>query len=65
MGILPCWEHYKREWWAYPLDVLTLGGYRLYQTHQFSNCLSNTKPEDYRKLLEIVGLKEGQEGRKV
>jgi hypothetical protein len=59
----PCSHLLKREWWAYPLDILTMGGYRLHKTHEYTNCLFNTKQEDYERV--IAGRKEGTEGRKV
>jgi hypothetical protein len=58
---LPCSHLLKREWWAYPLNVLTMGGYRLHKTLEYSVCLSNTKREDYERLIE--GLKSGRVGR--
>jgi hypothetical protein len=60
---LPCSHLLKREWWAYPLDVLTMGGYRLHKTLEYSVCLSNTKREDYERLM--TGLNKGIVGRKV
>lgn len=59
----PCKSLLKREWWAYPLDILTMGGYTLHKTLEYSACLSNTKQEDYERL--IGGLKTGHVGRKV
>jgi len=63
MDKLPCSEFLERKWWAYPLDILSMGGYRVYQTLQYSSCVSKTTSKDYERL--IAGLKEGTEGRNV
>ena len=60
---MPCSHLLKRAWWAYPLDILTMGGYRLHQTFEYSKCLSNTTKEDYERL--IGGLNRGIVGRQV
>jgi hypothetical protein len=59
----PCQNLLKREWWAYPLDILTMGGYRLHKTFEYSECLLKTTPADYERV--IVGRNNGIVGRKV
>jgi hypothetical protein len=54
----PCIHTLKRKWWGLPLDVITMGGYRVYQTHSYSVCLSKVSDEEYRTYI-VSKLKTG------
>ena len=48
---LPCIQTLERKWWGLPLDIVTMGGYRVYQTMKYTTCLSKVTDEEYRKYI--------------
>jgi len=51
MADIPCIQTLQRKWWGFPLDVITMGGYRVYQTNQYTVCLSKVTDEEYRNYI--------------
>lgn len=49
--MMPC-KLMERGWAGYVLDVITMGGFTVYRTSEYSKCVQNLREEDLVKVVK-------------
>ena len=49
--MLPC-KYIERGWAGYVLDVMTMGGFTVYRTSEYSKCVQKLREEDLVKVVK-------------
>ena len=58
--MLPC-KFMERGWAGYVLDVMTMGGFTVYRTSEYTKCVQNLRDEDYLKVVKAFSPKSPRE----
>lgn len=58
--MLPC-KLIERGWAGYVLDVMTMGGFTVYRTFEYTKCVQNLRDEDYLKVVKAFSPKSPRE----